>query len=228
MKIDIWSDIMCPFCYLGKRKFDKALERFEHRQEVEIRWRSFQLDPELQTDPSRSTYDYLAERKGWPAEQAKEAHSRLIARGKEVGLDYRFDRAIPANTFDAHRLSHLAAEHNLQNEAEERLFRAHFTEGENIDDAETLAKLGSDIGLPETDIRSMLESDRYADRVKEDISRARELGVQGVPFFLINEEYAVSGAQSIDLFLAALREVHTVAHGGEHTGERLFRKAGNR
>lgn len=220
MKIEIWSDFMCPFCYIGKRKFEHALQRFEHGEAVEIRWRSFELSPDLQTDPSKSTYQYLAETKGWPMEQAKQAHARLTETAREVGLDYRFDSVIPANSFDAHRLSHLAAEHGLQDEAEERLFAAHFTEGKNIDDEETLLQLGKEVGLPEDEVRDLLQGDRFADAVREDQEAARQAGVRGVPFFVFNRKYAVSGAQPSDRFLEVLQKTYGEMSGEETAGGR--------
>ncbi|MEX0771630.1 MAG: DsbA family oxidoreductase [Balneolales bacterium] len=206
MKVDIWSDIMCPFCYIGKRKFEHALEQFEHKNKITIQWRSFQLAPELETDPSKTTYEYLAEKKGWTLDYTKQVHAQLTESAREVGLNYNFDDAIPANSFNAHRLSHLAAKHHVQNEMEERLFFAYFTEGKNVDDEDTLVKLGVDAGVPAEEVREMLQNDLYTIQVHEDINKARQVGVQGVPFFVINNKYAVSGAQPSDVFLDALQK----------------------
>lgn len=206
MQVEIWSDIMCPFCYIGKRKFENALKLFENKENIQIRWRSFQLSPELKTDTSKNSYDYLAEKKGLSLDYSKQVHAQLTATAKEVGLDYNFNTTIPANSFNAHRLSHLAAKYDMQNELEERLFAAHFTEGENIDDEETLVKLGVETGLPEPEIRNMVHSDLFKNEVQEDIYSARKVGVQGVPYFVFNDKYAVSGAQPTEVFLGALQK----------------------
>jgi len=208
MKVEIWSDLVCPFCYIGKRKFEHALEQFEHSDEIEVEWRSFELQPGLQTDGSNNQYEHLAGRKGWTTEYSRQVHSQLTETAKEVGLTYNFDQAIPANTFNAHRLTHLAAEHGLQDKAEERLFRAYFTDGKNIDDDETLIELGMEIGLPENEIRDMLQSNLSADEVRKDKEAARQVGVQGVPFFVFNGKYSISGAQPTELFLATLQKAY--------------------
>jgi predicted DsbA family dithiol-disulfide isomerase len=208
MKVDIWSDVVCPFCYIGKRRFEHALAQFEHKEEIEIQWHSFQLAPELQTDPSKNIYAYLAERKGWTVEYSEQVHGQLTGTAKEVGLAYNFDIAIPANTFNAHRLSHLAAKYHVQKEMEERLFSAYFTEGKNVDDAETLVQLGTELEIPEEEVRNMLQSNSYAHEVREDIYTAQRLGIRGVPFFVMNNKYAVSGAQSSEVFLATLQKAY--------------------
>ena len=208
MKVEIWSDLVCPFCYIGKRKFEHALEQFEHGNDIGIQWRSFELQPGLQTDGSKNQYEHLAESKGWTLEYSKQVHDQLTKKAKEEGLSYHFDKAIPANTFNAHRLSHLAGEHDLQDEAEERLFAAHFTEGKNIDDNQTLVQLGVEIGLPEDEIRGMLQGNVYADDVERDKVAAREVGVQGVPFFVVNNKYAISGAQPSEVFLDTLQKAY--------------------
>lgn len=206
MKVEIWSDIMCPFCYIGKRKFENALKEFENKNDIEIQWRSFQLAPDLKTDTSKNVYEYLAERKGWSLDVTRNIHAQMTETAKEVGLDYKFDKAIPANSFNAHRLSHLAAKYGLQDAVEERLFSAYFTEGKNIDDIETLVHLGADSGLSEDEIRNMLQSDLHADDVQKDIYEARQVGVRGVPHFVINDMYSISGAQPSELFLGALQK----------------------
>ncbi|MEX0609645.1 MAG: DsbA family oxidoreductase [Balneolaceae bacterium] len=208
MKVEIWSDIMCPFCYIGKRNFEHALEQFDDKNEIDIQWRSFELAPEMETDPSKNTYEYLAEKKGWTLDYTKKVHAQLTETAREAGLDYNFDTVVPANSFNAHRLLHLAADHQLQNELKERLFASHFTEGKNIDDKETLVQLGVEIGLPEEKIREILQSDLYADEVENDKYAARQVGVQGVPFFVLNNKYAVSGAQPSEVFLEALQKAY--------------------
>ncbi len=208
MKVEIWSDFVCPFCYIGKRKFEHALAQFEHKDEIEIQWRSFELRSGLKTNGSKNQYEYLAESKGWTPEYSKKVHAQLTDSAQLVGLKFNFDRSIPANSFNAHRLSHLAVKHGLQDEAEERLFRAHFTDGRDINDNETLVELGKEIALQEKEIREMLQSDLYADEIKQDIAKARQVGVQGVPFFVLNNKYAVSGAQPSEAFLEALQKAY--------------------
>ena len=205
MKVEIWSDMICPFCYIGKRQFEKALQTFAHQDEVEISWRSFQLDPGFRYEPGKTIHQVLADKKGLTVDQAKQLNQRVTDSAKELALIYDLDNAVPANTFHAHRLSHLAAAFNLQNEMEERLFRAYFSEGKNIGDIDTLFQLGVEIGLPESEVREMLETNSYGEQVNQDSQEARELGIRGVPFFVIDEKYAVSGAQPAALFNEALQ-----------------------
>lgn len=203
MQIEIWSDVVCPFCYIGKRKFEQALDRFPQKDQVEIVWKSFQLDPEA----SATGVDYqknLAERKGWSPEQTRQITDNVSKMAAEVGLEYHFDKAIAANSFDAHRFSHLAQEHGLQDAAEEALFKAHFTEGKNISDRTMLIQLGESIGLDPNTVKTMLESQEFYKEVKTDIAAARELRVSGVPFFIFDRKYAVSGAQDSEVFLQTL------------------------
>ncbi|WP_242916211.1 DsbA family oxidoreductase [Pontibacter liquoris] len=207
MKVDIWSDIMCPFCYIGKRKFENALAQFPNAQEVEVVWHSYQLQPDVQHVPGKDTYDFLAEIKGTTRQQAQEMNNRVADMAREVDLHYNFDKVQVANTFDAHRLTHLAASHGLQSQAEERLFAAHFIEGKNVQDPETLVQLGTEIGLDAAEVRTMLASDALAEEVNADIQTAQQIGVNGVPFFVINHKYGLSGAQPSEVFLKALQQV---------------------
>ena len=204
MKVEIWSDVMCPFCYIGKRKFEKGLEGFAHNDKVEVVWKSFQLDPTLKTDASVSINQMLAEKKGWSLKQAQEANDYVTGIASEVGLTYHLDKAVVANSFDAHRLSHLAKKHNRQDQLEERLFAAYFTEGKNTGDKKTLVQIGSDAGLAEKEVRHILDSPEYGDAVESDIARAAQVGVRGVPFFVLGNKYAVSGAQDPATFTQAL------------------------
>jgi predicted DsbA family dithiol-disulfide isomerase len=208
MKVEIWSDIMCPFCYIGKRKFEEALEQFAHKDDLRVEWKSFQLNPDLKTQTDKNIYGYLAEQKGWTLEYSRNVHAQMVAKAKESGLDYNFDSVIPANSFNAHRLSHLAARYNLQDAAEERLFKAYFTEGKNIDDIDTLVQLGVEIGLKEEEVRQMLQGDLYAKEVYQDMYEAQQIGVRGVPFFVMDRKYAVSGAQPGSVFLGALERAY--------------------
>ncbi len=208
MTVEVWSDIMCPFCYIGKRNYETALKQFTGRDQVEIKWRSFQLDPTIPVNNPRkeNVYQYLADRKGISYEESAKMHERLIQTAKEAGLDYRFDKAIVANSFDAHRLIQLAKTKGLGDEAEERLFRAYFTEGRDFGDHETLKTIGKEIGLEEEEIKEALSSEEYAAKVEDDIQEAAEIGVRGVPFFVFDRKYAVSGAQPPEYFLQALKQ----------------------
>ncbi|SDE26845.1 Predicted dithiol-disulfide isomerase, DsbA family [Mucilaginibacter pineti] len=200
MKIEIWSDVMCPFCYIGKRRFEEALVQFENRDQVEIEWKSFQLNPDMKTDPSVNITQYLADVKGWTLEYAREMNSHVTQMAAEVGLTYNFDTAVVANSFNAHRFSHLAKQHGLGDTAEEALFNAYFTRGLNIDDNDTLVQLGTEIGLDAEEIKQTLSSDTFAADVKHDIIEAQELGIRGVPFFVVNNKYGISGAQAVPVF----------------------------
>jgi predicted DsbA family dithiol-disulfide isomerase len=204
MKINIWSDVRCPFCYIGKRKFEKALEKFSHKDEVKVVWKSFQLDPKLQTQPNKNAYEHFAEHKGMSLKYAEQMHNRAAQIAKEVGLTFNFDKAVVANSFNAHRLIQFAKTKGLSNEAEEQLFKAYFTEGKNIDDIPTLIKTGVSIGLDEKELKEVFASDAFAKEVQHDELTALKIGVTGVPFFVFNDKYAVSGAQPVDTFLRTL------------------------
>ena len=207
MTVEIWSDVMCPFCYIGKRHFEKALEQFEGRADVSITWKSFQLNPNAVTDPNRSVNQYLADAKGISVEQAKQMNDRVTAMAAEAGLQYDFDKAIVANSFDAHRLSHLAKREGKQDAMEERLFRAYFSEGLNTADHETLVRLAVEVGLDAQVVRTMLAGTDFADDVERDVYEAQQVGARGVPFFVFNNRYALSGAQPPQLFLQVLQKV---------------------
>jgi predicted DsbA family dithiol-disulfide isomerase len=206
LKVEIWSDVMCPFCYIGKRRFENALEQFEHKDAVEVVWKSFQLDPEMQSNTGISLYQYLADRKGMSLERSEQMHQQMTNMAAELGLEYNFDKAVIGNSFDAHRLSHLAKQHGVQDELEEALFKAYFTEGKNIADKSDLLALGTAIGLNAEDISQTLNSSQYAEEVKHDIYEGEQVGVRGVPFFVLGDKYAVSGAQQTDTFLGALNQ----------------------
>ena len=207
MKVEIWSDIVCPFCYIGKRKFEKALEDFEGEEKVNIVWRSFQLDPDMKFVPGQSVHEYLGKRKGTDTAGGKKMNDGMRATAKEVGLAYDFDIAIPNNTMDAHRLLHFAKAKGLQNQMKERLFKAYYTEGKNIGDTETLVKLAAEIGLPAAETTAILQAETYRLQVLEDQHKAQQIGVNGVPFFVFNDKYAVSGAQPAEIFTQVLNKV---------------------
>ena len=204
MKVEIWSDIVCPWCYIGRRRFESALNGFEHRQQVEVIWRSFQLDPTAPLDFAGNVNDLLVERYGMSLKQAESTHARVTALAAQEGLEYHMDRARPVNSLDAHRLIHLAAQHHLQGEMKERLQKAYFTECKLISDIDTLVQLAVEVGLDAEEARNTLESNAYADAVQSDELQAQALGCNGVPFFVFDRKSAVSGAQPADVFTKAL------------------------
>ncbi|WP_460953272.1 DsbA family oxidoreductase [Spirosoma litoris] len=204
MDVEIWSDVMCPFCYIGKRKFEHALSQFSHKDQVNVVWKSFQLNPDMKTEPGKNINQYLAEIKGWSLDEAKRMNDRVTAMASEVGLAYDFDKAVVANSWDAHRLIQLAKQHGLGDAAEERLFRAYFTEGRDTSDHATLLELGTEIGLATSDVEQLLQSNQFAEAVSRDIYEAQQVGARGVPFFVLDRRYAVSGAQQPETFLGAL------------------------
>ncbi len=201
--IEVWSDIACPWCYIGKRRFTAALASFEHRDRVEVTWRSYQLAPETPVGRRKPESEALAEMKGMPLEQVRQMFSQVSGAAAEVGVEIDFDTVIAANTFDAHRLVHLAG--SRSEDLLEALFRAHFVEGEVVDDRETLVRIAASAGLDADVVRAELGSDAAAEAVRADLLAARQLGVTGVPFFVANRAVAVSGAQPEDVFVALLR-----------------------
>ncbi len=195
MHVEIWSDIACPWCYVGKRRFEAALAAFEHRDDVEVTWRSFELDPEAPAERPRSGAEHLAEKYGTSLEQAQAMNDRMTEVAAGEGLEFHFERARGGNTFDAHRLVHLAAEHGKQDAMKERLMRAYLTEGELMSDPDALARLAGEVGLPETDVRELLAGDRFAAAVRDDERTGAALGIRGVPFFVVDRQFGASGAQ---------------------------------
>lgn len=206
MKIEIWSDVMCPFCYIGKRNFEKALAQFAEKEKIEIVWKSFQLDASVPDIATESYEEYLVKRKGLSAEQVKGMLQNVTQMAHEAGLDYHFDRSVMVNSLKAHRLIQFAKTRKLGDEAEERLFHAFFTEGKSIADIDTLTQLGVEIGLDATELQVAFTEEQYAYQVNKDIQEARQIGVNGVPFFVFNRKYAISGAQPPQAFLETLRK----------------------
>lgn len=206
MKIEIWSDVVCPFCYIGKRKLEKALDKFPLKDQVEIEWKSFQLNPEEKTNPSINTLEHLAQSKGWSMDQTREITSNVVAMAKEQGLEFDFEKAKVANTKSAHRLIHFAKQQGKGGEMKERLLKAYFSDGENVDDPNTLIKLGVEIGLNESEIKSMLASNQFDDAVDQDIYESRLIGVRGVPFFVLDRKFGISGAQPDQVFEETLEK----------------------
>lgn len=201
--VDVWSDVVCPFCYMGDTLLGQALEKFPHASRVEVRYHSFLLMPEL-TDTPIDLPELLAGRYGKTREQAVAMNDQVAERARQIGLDYRFDRAQTVSTLTAHELSHFAAAHGKQHEMVQRLFQAYFTEGLNVADHQVLADLAAAVGLDRDAALAALTSGEFADAVEEDIQQARQYGIQGVPFFVFAGKYAVSGAQPVEAFLQAL------------------------
>jgi predicted DsbA family dithiol-disulfide isomerase len=210
MNVEIWSDIACPWCYIGKRHFEAALAEFEHAGDVNITWRSYELDPSAPAEVPGSSVEIIAAKYGMSAEQAHAAEARVTQTAANAGLDYHLDRSRMGSTFDAHRLVHLAKQHELQDAMKERMFQARFIDGELMSDPETLVAAAVEVGLPEDDVRATLASDRFADEVRADEETAREFGITGVPMFVIDRKFGASGAQPSEQLLGLLR------HGWEN------------
>ena len=203
MKVEIWSDVVCPFCYIGKRNFEKALDQFVDKDKIEIEWKSYQLDPDYVYNPEKpeTEINYLSEQKGISHQETVDLLTHVTNMALKAGLNYNFDKAIVANTFNAHKIIQLAKKRGLGNKAEERFFKAFFLMGENINEVSILEKIGAEIGLTTEEINKALSSDdTYAYEVNNDIREARQIGVRGVPFFVFDRKYAVSGAQPVETF----------------------------
>lgn len=205
IELEVWSDIACPWCYIGKRRLEAALAQFEHADDVTVTWRSFELDPHAPPEREGELAANLARKYGVPVEQAREAQRGLAATALGEGLTLRFDTARSGNTFDGHRLVHLAAEHGAQGATTERLLHAYFSEGRLISDPETLVTAATGVGVPETEVRELLAGDRFADEVRADEQAAADLGIGGVPTFIVDRAVGVTGAQPPELLLEMLR-----------------------
>jgi predicted DsbA family dithiol-disulfide isomerase len=213
MQVEIWSDVVCPWCYIGKRRFERALAAFDGRDEVGVEWRSFQLNP----DQPRGAVDdhdaYLARKMRATREQVAEMNARLVALAAAEGLEYHFETYKVVNTIDAHRVLHFAKSHGLGNEAHERLLRAQLVEGQLLEDPATLARLAGEIGVDQAEAAEVLASDAFADSVALDFEEAKALGINAVPFFVFDRKYGIPGAQPSEVFLSALRQVRDEAAG---------------
>lgn len=206
MIVEVWSDVVCPFCYIGKRKLAKALSLFENREHVEVVWRSYQLYPDVKTQPNKTIYEFMAEKHGITVEQIKDKYSFINDMAAEVGLKYQLDKAILVNTRNAHRLLQMAKRERKDNIAEEILFKSYFIENKNIDDIEVLEKIAEKIGFNKLRFKSELLSLQNDEGIDSDIYQSRQIGVRGVPFFLINNSISISGAQDINVFIDGLNK----------------------
>lgn len=208
MLIEVWSDIACPFCYIGKRRLQGALQRFAERDDVRVEWRSFQLQPQMVTDASLRINEYLATTKGMPIAQVEQMQARVREMGASEGITFAMDRVVVANTFNAHRLLQWAQAEGRGDAVKDRLLQAYFTEGANVDDASTLRALAIEVGLDAAQAAALLAGDAFADEVRRDMAEARQNRISGVPFFVFDQKYAISGAQPPELFDQALARAH--------------------
>jgi predicted DsbA family dithiol-disulfide isomerase len=221
MHVEIWSDIACPWCYVGKRRFEAALESYEHRDEVHVTWRSFELDPHAPPERGKDYATHLADKYGMTREEALAAHDRMTETAAGDGLEFHFDRVRGGNTFDAHRIVHLAHAHGLQDAMKERIMRAYLTEGELISDHDVLTRLALDVGLPEDEVRDTLATGRFTADVRGDERTAQQLGINAVPFFVVDRAIGASGAHPPAQLAELLRQARAanppiaVAGGGE-------------
>lgn len=209
MQVEIWSDVMCPFCYIGKRRFEKALSTFAGAEEVEVIWKSYQLDPNQEDVIGVSINEYLAERKGWTVDYAREMNKYVTDMAAGEGLVYDMDKAVVANSFNAHRLIQMAKTIKKGAEAEEILFKSYFTEGKNINDKDVLIEIGIALGFERSGVEEMLESGSFVNEVRADAQEAANMGARGVPYFVFDRKYAVSGAQSTETFSQVLNTAYT-------------------
>ncbi|MCD4826706.1 MAG: DsbA family oxidoreductase [Acholeplasmataceae bacterium] len=207
MKIEIWSDFACPFCYIGKTRFEQALNEFKNKKDVEVTYKAYQLNPYAPKTMEGSAYEAFAKGHNMTVKEAKDRFKMFEQNAKSVGLTYNYDIIQMTNTFDAHRLAKYAATKNLEDKLTNRLMKAYFTDGLNLADHATLEKLAVEIGLDQTEAKEVLASNKYKDEVQGQIDEARKVGVQGVPFFVINRKYGVSGAQQKEYFTQVLEQI---------------------
>lgn len=211
MRIDVWSDVICPWCYIGKRNLETALDSFDHAADVQVAWHSYELAPDAPTSTTGDLADRLASKYNVSREQALAMNQRVSDAAAAVGLDYHLEHARPGNTRDAHRVIHLAAEHNLGGAMKERLLRGYFMEGAAVGDHDTLVRLATEVGVDDAEVRTMLSSDRLQAEVRADEERGQRLGVTGVPFFVVDDRYGVSGAQPSEVLLQVMQRAWTEA-----------------
>lgn len=207
MKIEIWSDIFCPFCYIGKRRFEAAIEQFNNKEDIEVIYRSFELNPSAPKHYDKNIHELIASKYGISYEEAKLNNDNIVKQAKELGLEYNFDTLVPTNSFDAHRMIHFAKGYGKMQEMTEALFKSYFTDSKNVSDFNTLADIANGIGLDRDEALKALNSNEYKDLVRKDEDLAGFYGISAVPFFIFNEKFTVSGAQPTELFLRALNKV---------------------
>ncbi|HEX3802172.1 MAG TPA: DsbA family oxidoreductase [Solirubrobacteraceae bacterium] len=215
MDVEIWSDINCPWCYIGKRRLESALSQFAHADQINVTWRSFELDPEAPVESPGNGAARIAEKYGVSVERAHEMEQNVTDIAAGEGLEYDLEHARIGSSFDGHRLIHLAARHGLQNEMEERLFRARFTDGKLISDHDTLVELAVELGLDADEVRTMLAGDEFADEVRQDEATAHRFGISGVPMFVVDRAFGASGAQPPEQLLVLLRHGWEAANGSD-------------
>ncbi|MCC6818943.1 MAG: DsbA family oxidoreductase [Bacteroidia bacterium] len=208
MKVEIWSDVVCPFCYIGKRRFEEALKAFNHQDEVEVEWKSFQLNPALNVKSDQSLNEYLAEIKGISIEEAVKMNQYVTEMAKEVGLNYQLDQAKVANTLNAHRLLQFAKTKGKGDSMKEHLMQAYFIQGKDLNSNTILEQIALEIGLDAQEIKDVLISDKFAQNVEEDAYDGQQLGVRGVPFFVFDRKYGISGAQPLEVFERTLAQAY--------------------
>lgn len=207
LKIQIWSDIMCPFCYIGKRRLENAISQFGHQDEIEIEWKSFQLDPNYIASEDDDLVERLAEKYQKDKDWSVEMLESMTQNAANSGLEFHFEKTITTNSLNAHRLLHLAKKYQRGTTLKELLFKAYLTDGEDVNDIETLKKLGIQTGLDANEIDQVLQSNAYTKEVEEDMLMAQKIGIQGVPFFVFDNKYAISGAQHVETFVKTLEKV---------------------
>lgn len=210
MKIQVWSDVMCPFCYIGKKNMEAAVAKLPFKDEIEIEWKSYQLDPTLDKNTAGiSINTYLSQKKGLPVDKIKEMQQNIVEIGNKAGIHFNQENAVVVNTNTAHRLIHFAQENGKGSEMEEALFKAHFTDEKNVADVTELANLAASVGLDKVKAEEVLHSEAYDYEVNQDIMDAKNMGISGVPFFVLNNKYAVSGAQPSEVFEEALFQTYS-------------------
>lgn len=212
MNIEVWSDFMCPFCYIGKRRLEQALSKFPHAGEVTVRFRSFELDPQAEADSGLTNAEMLASKYGVSVEQARAMNDNMLEKARSAGLEYHMDAMVPTNSFDAHRLAQYAATLGKAEEFGERLFQAVFTESKHTGDRKVLADLAAEAGLDREQAKLVLADGRFGDEVRNDEAEAGKLGIQGVPFFVFDRKFSVSGAQAEEVFQIALQQAWDASH----------------
>ena len=207
MQIEIWSDVICPWCYIGKRRFEAALAQSGNRENINVIWRSFELDPDAPRQQPGKVNELLAHKYHISVQEADEMIARVTAQAKGAGLEYHLHKARRGNTFDAHRLIHFAADKQVGDQAIESIMHAYFSESLPVGDRAALAKLAPKFGIAESEALAMLESEKYADAVRADESRAAAFGISGVPFFVFDVKSGISGAQPVEVFAEALQQM---------------------